>query len=249
MNKKVLGVVVLDESGSMESIKDKTISCMNEYVESLKPQGKMCHLTLVTFRTGDTTWLCDDVPVKDVPKITHANYRPGGGTPLLDAVGATIERIKQQVEKMPDNPDVLFIVVTDGEENCSRQYTHPQVIDLIAAQEKAGWTFVYLGANQDSWRAAHGLGYGSVGNVANFTATAAGVEAAMSRTMSSTADYFSGRTHFYATAAARGQDTAPLNYQVTSFYAGTSAEQPPAGVLGNTNPLTGKKGGSKHGRH
>jgi Mg-chelatase subunit ChlD len=218
MNKKVQAILVLDESGSMGVIKDKTISCVNEYINSLLPQGKMCHITLVKFRQDDISFICEDVPVKDVPKLDYNRYKPNGGTPLLDAVGKTIKATQAQIDKAKDKPDILFIVMTDGEENSSREYNQKQIIDMISEKEKVGWTFVYLGANQDSWASASGIGYASRGNVLDFVASDNGMEKVMSRTIGATAKYFSGRKQFYATHALAGHDLDKVSYSTKTFY-------------------------------
>lgn len=233
INKKVLAVLVLDASGSMERIKGKTISCINEYIQSLQPQGKACHMSLVTFSSNGIVAVCDNIPVKDVPKLSDTNYRTSGGTPLLDAVGKTIKEIQEGNNHSKEKPDVLFIVMTDGEENSSREYSQRQIIDLIGEMEKSGWTFVYLGANQDSWSNASRMGYASSRNVADYAATSMGVERAMAQTMHATQDYFSERGAYYIRQASLGKDINELSYSSKSFY----------------GKQRNKKGGVKHGRY
>ena len=199
--KHVLAVLLLDETGSMQSIKQKTISSINEYVEGLLPHGKQCHLTLVKFNSAGTNFLCNDVPVKDVPKLTEKNYLPSHNTPLLDAVAKTIKETDEKIRTSKLKPDVLFIVLTDGEENDSREYNQKQVSDLIITKEKDGWTMVYLGANQDSWTSAHALGYGNRGTVANFKATPEGITEVMATNYAATNRYFHRRTIYGSSEA------------------------------------------------
>ena len=221
-DKKVLVGVVLDETGSMQFIKDRTISCFNEYLTGLYPRGKSCHMTLIKFNSAKTDMLCNNVPVKDVPKLTQENYQPKHSTPLFDAVGAAIMSIKTQIDKMSEKIDVLFVVITDGEENDSRQYNREKVVDLIKEQEKAGWTFAYLGANQDSWKSASSLGYTHAASVADFNADDNGVTAAINNLASSTNQYFIRRDLYYS-GMSKGMASAS-SYQDTAFFGDVDKE-------------------------
>lgn len=145
--------LVLDESGSMESVLSSTISSVNEYVGSLKGKGGML-FSLTKFNTVRTQVVQAGVPIKDAAQLTLENYRPDGGTPLFDAVGRTIQGLKGSLRK----ERILVAIVTDGEENQSKEFTRPQVADMIREREKAGWTFVYLGSNHDAWAAASSIG-------------------------------------------------------------------------------------------
>jgi hypothetical protein len=197
VKKNVLAVCLIDETGSMNYIRDRTMSCFNEYIEGLLPHGKGCHMTLAKFNSMRTEIMCSNVPIKDVPKLTVNNYTPQASTPLYDAVCLTIKNTEEQITILKDNPDVLFIVFTDGEENDSRQFNRQQVVDMIKEKESKGWTMVYLGANQDAWNNASGMGYGKVGTVATYVASDAGVLDGLANTFASTKRYFSRREAAY----------------------------------------------------
>lgn len=226
MAKNVLVVLVLDETGSMESIKDRTISSVNEYFEGLKPQGKACHVSIVKFNSMHVSPLCSDVPVKDVPELDVQNYTPNHNTPLYDAVAKTIKETDAVVEKSKVKPDILFVVVTDGEENSSVEYHFQQVADLIKEREtKGGWTFIYLGANQDSWKSASTMGYSNVGNTMNYKATRKGIVEGLAGTSFATNRYFENRNAFYSAMASSGVNTDDAAYSEKDTLSFTAREE------------------------
>lgn len=99
--------------------------------------------------------------LKDVRKMTDKDYTPGGMTALLDAVGRTIHKMDMVsgIHRKDKGNKVLFVIITDGEENDSREYTYADVKKLIKdRQENAGWEFIFLGANIDAAAAAENLG-------------------------------------------------------------------------------------------
>jgi len=152
--KQIIVCLVLDETGSMECVRDQTISGYNEYIASLKKQGDTS-FTLVKFDSTKVETVHDAVPIKDVPELSRDTYIPGQMTPLYDAIGQTIKTIDAQKGK----PNVIFAVLTDGYENASREYSQKQISDMITErQDKKGWTFAFLGANQDAWAVSQGLG-------------------------------------------------------------------------------------------
>ena len=155
---------ILDESGSMEMVRDATISGFNEYINSLKKKTKGEILfNLVTFNT-ESTQVYENEPLKKV-KLTKENYQPDGMTALYDAVVNTIEKVAKHDDEKTAN---LVVIMTDGEENSSREHNQACVRDLVSKLEKRGnWTFVFLGANQDSWATTASLGL-AAGNTINW---------------------------------------------------------------------------------
>jgi len=153
--------VLLDRSGSMESCRDKTIEAFNAYVKSLEAQSKAgTRISLTTFDTESTDLVFDAVRITDTPKLTHALFVPRGGTPLFDAVAAVVTQI-DKVNLLADER-VALTILTDGEENSSREMTAESVRKmLIDRQERHNWLVQYLGANQDAWAAGAQIGIGS----------------------------------------------------------------------------------------
>jgi hypothetical protein len=124
------------------------------------------------------------VNIDDVPELTRETYKPNGGTPLYDAFCTTLKGIQ-------DRPDekYLFVVLTDGEENMSKEYTEKQMKALkTKLEDKGNWTFVYIGANQDAWATASKFGYTS-SNVTNFNATQKGTGMAFVTLSAATRSY------------------------------------------------------------
>jgi len=155
MAKKTLKTVltfVQDETGSMLSIEDATISAFNEYFNTLKQDKKIGDVEAVVWQFSDSPGenrvrLLHEGALAKVPTLTPKNYRPRGVTPLLDAVGTAL---KQAEGKEADR--YLFIVQTDGMENASRDFTREQIAKLVAKKEKSkNWTLVFLGAGIANW--------------------------------------------------------------------------------------------------
>jgi hypothetical protein len=126
-------VIVLDKSGSMESIRNDTIGGFNAFVDS-QAEG-----TLSLYLFSDTlTKVYSGIPIGEVPKMTRETFVPSGSTALYDAVGKVI------LDHMDDSTKPTVVIITDGEENSSRNYSKNAVKDMI---KTTGWDFVYLGQN------------------------------------------------------------------------------------------------------
>ena len=165
---------VIDSSGSMGPKAGDVRGGFNSYVDQLREEKASDYrLTAVTFDTQVAT-LFTALRLTEVPTLDTSNYRTGGNTALYDALGVSLAEQTSAIRK-EDAPygteRVLVIVMTDGEENSSRRFTKEQITGEIQQREAAGnWTFVYLGADQDAWAAAQGLGF-AAGNVAAYAST------------------------------------------------------------------------------
>ncbi|NBX50168.1 VWA domain-containing protein [bacterium] len=137
-------VFLLDRSGSMEDCRQDTIDGMNAFLESQRELGGT--MTLCLFDHEFET-VYEKVSIAEAPCLTMDTFVPRGGTALLDAMG--------QVLKMNLSDDAMVIVLTDGEENSSTNYTAAHIKDLV---EMKPWKFVYLGANQDAVLNAQRIG-------------------------------------------------------------------------------------------
>ena len=151
-------ILILDRSGSMETAWDDTIGGFNAFVNEQKEFGGT--LTLVQF---DHEYLVsyDKKLIGDVEPLTRQTFQPRGATALFDAIGKAIKGVQS------GTPTV--IIFTDGHENASREYTKAHIKDLIEQRTKDGWTFVYLGANQDAFDVGAGIGIGA-GQTMNYDA-------------------------------------------------------------------------------
>jgi len=163
---KTLVAVVLDESGSMYNIADETRGTFNQYFDDIERTDAETLVTVAEFSgrsvTDKVRFLCKSTNVKDMPYLDENNYRPGGDTPLLDAIGETIRAVEnEKVDRF------LLVILTDGFENASKEFTKDSIQKLIKEKEATDkWTVVYLGAGLDNirreqqWLAASSLGFG-----------------------------------------------------------------------------------------
>ena len=162
-------VCIIDKSGSMHSIKNDAIGGFNTFIgEQKKLEGK-ANVSLVLFNT-EYSPVYYNKPLNDVEALNESTFKPAGGTALLDAIGRTLNELmtKEGSEIAPDK--YLVVILTDGEENSSREYTNEAIKKIIEdLRTKGNWEFVYLGANQDAFRVAGGMGI-SVSNSMNFIA-------------------------------------------------------------------------------
>lgn len=153
--------VVLDRSGSMQSVRADTIGGFNTWLDGQKKLPGKANFTMVQFNTV-YEFLYNGIDIQTVPELTTITYAPIGLTALLDALGRAIAETGARLDKIAeaDRPSkVLFVVITDGEENSSQEYKHPQVMEMIKHQrETYNWGFVFLGANQDAIQAGVSFG-------------------------------------------------------------------------------------------
>ena len=170
---------VLDKSGSMETIRAATISGFNEFKNDQAREAGSAVMTLTLFDTGFKT-VASAVPVRDILDLDGASYAPNGGTALYDAVGNTLALTDAYVAKCrPDQ--VLFVIMTDGEENSSREFDRDRIFGLIEERQRnAGYEFIYLGANQDSYLVGQAMGI-RAGRMVDWSATPEETAATMQR--------------------------------------------------------------------
>ena len=174
--------VLLDRSGSMSSIANDVIGGYNTFIRQQKKEGTDVRVTLVQFDTENKQdIIAGGVPIDELVDLTSDSYVPRGGTPLLDATGLLIARARTNQELRAQNSlpaeDIVFVTITDGEENESSEYTLSKVKKLIAECEKQGWTFVFLSAALDAYGDAAGMGM-KHGNIQAFSASADGTHLA-----------------------------------------------------------------------
>lgn len=165
--KEVLVNVVLDRSGSMSSCKTSTISGYNEYLKGLKADTESNYsVTLIQFdspgQSPELTVSYTDKPLGDVPELSKKTYEPRGMTPLYDAIGECIRRVEAKSRA------VFTVIITDGMENASTEFTQESIRKLIKEKEAEGWKFVFLGANIDSAAVGGSMGI-AVGDCADYS--------------------------------------------------------------------------------
>jgi Mg-chelatase subunit ChlD len=167
---------VMDETGSMDSLKEEAISGFNKYIDDLKKNLKgRTNFSLMLFDSTKMRWHVIDKPIKDVEHLDKTTYRPGAMTPLWDAVAEAISETEKRV-KGKKNPKVVITILTDGYENASRKYTTQAVKDMIESHKD--WAINFLGANVDAWVIAGAIGI-DVGSSMNFNFTGKGLSAGL----------------------------------------------------------------------
>ncbi len=188
--------IVLDKSGSMACVQMDTIGGFNQFLKDQKAAPGDANLSLVLFDTSYEL-VHEGVPIKDVPELDQGTYVPGGGTALLDALQRAIVSTGSRLASAPESrraSKVIFVVMTDGQENSSREATKQGVAEMIRHQErKYSWNFVYIGANQDSFSEAGQIGI-RMSNVKNYVANAVGTVKAMSEVSEGMLNYRSSKS-------------------------------------------------------
>ena len=177
---KVRIVCILDRSGSMSHLTGDTIGGYNSFIDKQRAEAGAANVTTVLF-DNKYEILYENLPIKDVKPLTGKEYYARGTTALLDAVGMTITSVDGDFKKAglcPKSELVVFMIMTDGLENASREYSRAAVKKLVSdAQEKYGWKFIFMGANIDSVAEAGSLGIRREAAM-DYAADSAGVGAA-----------------------------------------------------------------------
>ncbi len=157
-------VFILDKSGSMSGLEGDTIGGFNAMLAKQQAVEGECHITTVLF-DNNYELLHDRIDIKAVSGITEKEYQVGGSTALLDAIGMTIHKIGNAQKHTADDyraEKVMFVIITDGQENSSREYSAEKVKEQIEGQKtKYGWEFIFLGANIDAVQTAGRFGIGA----------------------------------------------------------------------------------------
>jgi uncharacterized protein YegL len=154
-------VAILDRSGSMYGLTEETIAGYNKFIAEQKELPGEANLTTILF-DDQYDILHDGVPLREIRSITTREYYTRGSTALLDALGKTINTVGQklahtQEEERPGK--VLFLVITDGYENASQEFSAKQIRKMVEHQrEKYKWEFLFLGANIDAFATASSMG-------------------------------------------------------------------------------------------
>lgn len=169
MKTRIFNLIIIDESGSMQSIKKAAINSVNETIQTIRSaqekHNEQDHfVTLVTFNdVVSTVYQC--VPVNEVRELNEETYCPACCTALYDAMGISLNSLRR---KVADDDKVLVTVVTDGYENASNEYNGQAIKALVDELKAKGWIFAYIGANHDVEAIASKI---SINNTMKFEAT------------------------------------------------------------------------------
>jgi len=178
--------VVLDRSGSMATVADDTIGGFNKFLNDQRSAAGTAVITLHQFdHEFETPIKAQDV--KSAPELTAKTFVPRGNTALLDAIGRAIGDTGARMQALDEGEraeKVVMVIITDGHENASHEYSHAKVFEMISHQrDKHKWEFVFLGANQDAIKSAVNLGM-SASNAMTYAANRAGTCSAFASTSS-----------------------------------------------------------------
>lgn len=190
---QVFNVIILDKSGSMEHIRRAAVEGFNEILAGIrKAQERYAdtqehYVTLLTFCDCERQYVFDRVPVAEARPLTMEDYQPCCCTPLYDAMGFTLTAMRNHVRRYIDAV-VLATIITDGLENSSREYTCNTVRQLVEELKNEGWTFTFMGANQNSLEEAFSL---SIRNARDFDYSHSGTMDGMEKECCARTNFFS----------------------------------------------------------
>lgn len=193
--KDVLVNVILDKSGSMADTAKQTIDGFNEYLKGLRADGDTNYEVSLTVFNNLPSVIYTSKPLSEIDELNSKTYKPEGWTALLDAVVETVEA----AEKVAKDRPVLNVIITDGEENSSRKATLNEVKDLVERKQKDGWTFVFIGANLDSFAEGSKLGVAQY-NTVNYV---------QGQEMNMYKDLWAATTRYSLMASASGKGYVP----------------------------------------
>lgn len=170
-------VVIADRSGSMASIRSGAIEGFNSFLTQQKALPGKANFTLILF-DDEYKVVHDRVPINDVPMLDNATFVPRGWTALNDAIGKAVTKLNVLNPKK-----AVIAILTDGEENASKEFTTEQIKNLIrGCENERKWQVAYLAANQDAFKVGATYGFQKQ-NTYSFNATVAGTRAAFGQSM------------------------------------------------------------------
>lgn len=154
-------VFILDRSGSMQGLESDTIGGYNSMLDEHKVGDGEVLLSLVLFDDRFQV-IHNRQDIKSVPHLTKREYFVRGSTALYDAIGRSISKINAVQNRLPEaerSEKIIFVIMTDGYENASREFHHAEIQRLITRHKQLfGWEFLFLGANIDVDTVAQNLG-------------------------------------------------------------------------------------------
>ncbi|MBQ7209339.1 MAG: VWA domain-containing protein [Paludibacteraceae bacterium] len=175
----IFNLIILDESGSMGSVRDAAWKGCNEVLSGIRKTQKekpelLQHVSLLPFNTGEHHYIVKDKMIDEVSDLRSEDYDPSSCTALYDAMGFSLNELEREVDKYDDAVG-LVTIITDGYENASVEFSGKAIYDLVERLKKKGWTFAFMGANQDVMKVASTL---NIKNAVEFKFSEQGVASA-----------------------------------------------------------------------
>lgn len=188
--RRVHNLLILDESGSMHSIYQPALTGVNETLQTIREAQKEHpeqehFVSLIAFDSNHYNQIYKNSPADKAEDITREQYRPGGCTPLFDAMGRAITGLRNYADK---NDVVLVTIITDGYENASHEYDGKAIKALVEEMKSHDWVFTYIGANQDVVAVAQSM---AIDNHLCFEATQRGASDMFEKEMRCRKKFFS----------------------------------------------------------
>ncbi|GDX27497.1 hypothetical protein LBMAG12_18710 [Actinomycetes bacterium] len=192
--------VLLDSSGSMESLQLNVVESLNAFVAEQAATDPATAISIHTFPSvpyarkaaGVITVLVDDVAAGSLVSFTPDDYSPNGNTPLYDSLGELLRRAETDNNKRISQglpcQDPLVVIITDGQENASRWHHRKSVFEHIERLQADGWAFIFLGSNQEAWTEAAKIGI-TRGDSLTFESSPTGLRDALSTASKSVSEY------------------------------------------------------------
>lgn len=149
--------LVLDRSGSMNACKTETIDSINEYIASIQKESLEGIFTLSLFDNNSIDIAISRLPIRKLKSLSYDFLQPRGGTPLYDAIGAAVLDLSSF--NFVENEKKVLVIVTDGYENASQEYTSEAIKRLIEEKTEEGWLIIYLGADHNAFYQSRSMGF------------------------------------------------------------------------------------------
>ncbi len=169
-------ICILDRSGSMHPTLDDAIGGFNQFLQEQRREPGEARITTVLFNSKLQT-LYTAMPLAQAPEMDRNAWRPTGQTALLDAIGYTLHEQADRIRQEGRSEKVIVCILTDGQENASRYFSNISLSALIRDKEAAGWSFIFLAANQDAFSTARAMGM-SEDHVMNYETAGGGTHEA-----------------------------------------------------------------------
>jgi len=187
---------VLDRTGSMAIRKQETISGFNSWMEVMETFPGDVIFTLIQFDSISIDFQFQHklLTTVDPVRLNEELYLPRLWTPLYDAIGKAIIDTAKHLEGEENDISVLMVIMTDGLENASKEWTLEGIKALIKEKTEAGWTFTYLGAGPLAWQGGSDLGFFG-GNILNYSSDPMAQTRSMSQHAVATSQYLAGQNN------------------------------------------------------